>query len=296
MMKSKIWKRAVSLIVTLALAGTSVPGNHSNVKTAQAVEGDPQAQETPYSGPIIGQGGEVTFQYKGSGTETSVQVKGSWNWDDSNEYVNLTKGEDNVWTGTTTLSLDQSYEYGFMVTEGTSTTAEWNNDTANPSTSGNSKINRNPQNNLDGSVTLYYYPKAGTTSVNGNVLYRVKGSTGDYTEVPLEKDATYTSIYSANITNLENGTYEYKYSINGEVENEVNAPAPEFTCIGEIPAENKDTKSGVVSGNKVTFAYYAPFAKEVLVAGNFTDWASNAIKATYNAATGYWNAEATLAP
>ena len=112
----------------------------------------------------------------------------------------------------------------------------------------------------------------------------------------LEKDKNYTSIYSANITGLEKGTYEYKYSINGVEENEVNAPAPEFTCVGEIPAENKDAKSGVTEGNKVKFAYYAPFAKEVLVAGNFTSWKDKAIKAVYNAATGYWEAETTLAP
>lgn len=300
-MKSKSWQRAVCLIAALALAGTSVPENHVNVKAAQAVaettRREIKAVTKPFSGPIIGADGKVTFQYQGDGTETAVQVKGSWDWNDASKLVTLEKGADNVWTGTTTnLSLNQSYEYGFMVTKAGSTTASWVNDAANPTADGsNCKINRNPKNNLDGSITLYYYPKTETIE-NGKVLYRVKGSSDAYKEAALEKDKNYTSIYSANITGLEKGTYEYKYSINGVEENEVNAPAPEFTCVGEIPAENKDTKSGVADGNKVKFAYYAPFAKEVLVAGNFTSWKDKAIKAVYNAATGYWEAETTLAP
>ena len=300
MSKSKTWQRAICLIAALALVGTSVPEN--GVRAAQSTSKVVTSKETTavttgFLGPIIGAEGKVTFQYQGDGTEEAVQVKGSWNWDDSSKYVTLEKGADNLWTGTTSnLSLDTSYEYGFMVTKAGSTSSTWVNDAANPTADGsNCKINRNPQNNLDGSITLYYYPK--TTAIeNGKVLYRAKGSSDAYKEAVLEKDKNYTSIYSANITGLEKGTYEYKYSINGVEETELNAAVPEFTCVGEIPPEDKNTKSGVVDGNKVKFAYYAPFAKEVLVAGNFTSWQDNAIKAVYNAATGYWEAEAVLTP
>lgn len=303
MNKSKTWKRAVSLVAAFAMVCTTMPENSTSVRAAQTVtkaaaETEATAVMAKFLGPVIGADGKVTFQYQGDGTEEAVQVKGSWGWDDSSKYVTLEKGADNLWTGTTTnLSLDSSYEYGFMVTKTGSTTANWANDPANPTADGsNCKINRNPQNNLDGSVTLYYYPKTEAIE-NGKVLYRVKGSSDAYKEAVLEKDKNYTSIYSANITGLEKGTYEYKYSINGKEEEELNAVAPEFTCVGEIPAEDPNVKSGVADGNKVKFAYYAPFAKEVVIAGSFNSWDSkNGTKAVYNEKTGYWEAEETLAP
>lgn len=293
MSKSKTWQKVVSLVVTLALVITMLPNTVANAKVTKAAT----ETATTFLGPIIGSDGKVTFQYQGDGSEAAVQVKGSWAWDDTSKYVTLQKGENNLWTGSTTnLSLGSSYEYGLLISKAGSTSPTWSNDTANPTAGGgNSKINRNPQNNLDGSVTLYYYPKTATIE-NGKVLYRVKGSSDAYKEAPLEKDKTYTSIYSANITGLEKGTYEYKYSISGVEEAELNAAAPEFKCVGEIPAENPTVKSGVVTGSKVKFAYYAPFAKEVLVAGSFTSWKDNAIKAVYNSATGYWEAEAALTP
>ena len=103
--------------------------------------------------PTIGKDGEVTFHYYPQDGEKveSAYVKGSWSGDWS-QYFYMTEDENGVWSATTQLSLEKSYEYGIVVND------NWVGDATNPRNGGNSEILRNPVYNADGSVSIFYYP------------------------------------------------------------------------------------------------------------------------------------------
>lgn len=278
MKKSYCYKRVISVLMIITMLVTLLP--NYMVTKAEEMQVLSTATAESYTGPLIGGDGSVTFRYQGKGTETTVQVKGGWDasWGDIRDLV---KGDNNVWTCTLPNAPMQSFEYGFMV-DGT-----YINDSSNKTNNGskNSKINRNPQFNEDGSVTIYYYPDNYDNTIK--VLYREKNSSDNYSEVLMQRDSTYSDIYSANL-NLNDGTYEYKLEVDENIVEDINTSSAEF-AVTKVPDIDETVKSPVVNGGLVTFHYYAPTAKEVYVAGSFTNWGTNKELMNYNKETGYWS-------
>lgn len=246
------------------------------------------AADPEYMGPVIKEDGQVTFYYQGDGSEESVYVKGSWDWNDAEEgRLNMTKGSDNLWSVTTTnLKKDTSYEYGIMVD------GNWVNDSANANAEGNSKIMRNPTMDADGNVKLYYYPTHGTYPTV-KVEYQKEG-TDTWQSAEMTRDSVNTEILSATL-DPEVGTYEYKILVDGEETEDLSAADTQTFTVSDIPQEDPNAISPEVTETSVIFRYYGPTAKSVFLAGSMNGWSDSADPMTYNSETGYWSIEKTLA-
>lgn len=281
-------KRVMALL-TAAIMLFSYALSNDTLMTAKADTGG------TYNGPTVNADGQVTFYYKGDGSEKSVYVKGSWNWDEVSArlYMTETDTTNHVWSVTTTdFEKGKDYEYGICA--GEKDQEEWKKDPANPNTAGNCKILRNPVIGADKSVTLYYYPTYGESyPANMKVLYRSAGSNDAYQEVTMARDAVNTAIYSANFT-PGNGNWEYKLQKDGVDVTDNSAKDGQTFSVVDIPEKDPTVKSPVVEGNKVTFNYYGPKetgTTRVRVAGNMTTpaWGDGAKDLTYNEKTGYWS-------
>lgn len=228
--------------------------------------------------PTIGDNGDVTFHYYPESGETveSVYVKGSWKSDWS-EYFNMTENSDGVWSVTANLSLDNSYEYGIMVNE------NWVGDPTNPRNGGNSEILRNPVYNNDGSVTIFYYPEGNENDVN--LLYKTDEAS-EYTCIDMNYDEYHSALLSATVT--ADGNYTYLFEIDDKEVNDKNCKESAFS-ITSVPKDDSSVKSPVVDGKDVTFNYYAPMAKKVVLAGEMNSWSSETDVMTLNETTGFWS-------
>lgn len=235
--------------------------------------------------PTIGNDGKVTFHYYASEGETvtSAYVKGSWDssW---NEYFYMTEEEENsgVWSVTTQLSLEKSYEYGIVVND------NWVGDPTNPRNGGNSEILRNPVFNSDGSVTIFYYPQA---DEEVTLLYKTASQT-EYSKMEMTEDAYHSALLSATVS--EQGDYTYCLEVNGAQTEDINCKEAKF-CISKLPQDDVTVKSPVIDGNMVTFSYFAPTADSVSLAGQMNDWSATADVMTYDDNTGFWSITKELA-
>lgn len=235
--------------------------------------------------PTIGRDGKVTFHYYASEGETitSAYVKGSWDssW---NEYFYMTEDEENsgVWSVTTQLSLEKSYEYGIVVND------NWVGDPTNPRTGGNSEILRNPVFNSDGSVTIFYYPQS---DEEVSLLYKTDSQT-QYSKIEMTQDAYHSALLSATVS--EQGDYTYCLEVNGINTEDINCKEAAFS-ISKLPQDDAAVKSPVVDGNMVTFSYFAPTADSVSLAGQMNGWDPLADAMTYNSDTGFWSITKELA-
>lgn len=237
--------------------------------------------------PSIESDGQVTFYYRGDGTEEEVYVKGSWDvsW---GSYFYMTESENDFWSVTSTgLEAGKSYEYGIMakkLVEG-ELQEVWVDQPNKSATGGNPKIIRNPGINENGTVTFYYYPSSGEAAEDIKVTYTDGG--GQSAEIGFAQDVNYPTLYSAT-TGVLNGTYTYELSVGGTAIPGYNSAADTFTA-GTAPPVDPSKQSPVIDGGNVTFYYYGPTASEVKLAGNMTDWGDGARPMTYDSATGYWS-------
>lgn len=258
-----------------------------------------KANGETYMGPQINEDGTVTFYYQGDGTETGVYVKGSWNWDDASKYLQMAKGENNVWSVNSgdMLKKGQAYEYGICVNTAESND-KWIGDSTNPTNGGNAKILSNPNVDVDGNVTLYYYPDHGSAyPADMKVQYRKSGSADAYEEVAMSKDTTYTAALSAKLTGLTTGTYEYKFvNAGAEVADKLISTDTQTVEIVKYPPQDPNVVSPVIEGSAVTFHFYGPDKKSVQLAGSMTGWADGAKNMTLDESTGYWSITQNLSP
>lgn len=264
-------------------------------------EGETVDLTTGYHGPTIdydpnsATAGAVTVYYYSQNFDsevTSVKVKGSWvsDWSDliAMDAVTETTGMFSYTFPLDKMGLGQSYEYGFTP----NADSNWDIDDCNPTDGGNSKILRNPVKDASGNVTLYYYPSHGDYPTDVKVKYRTAGSSDTYTEAAMSIDSVYTKIYSATLTGLTDGTYEYVFDVDGtEVQDTNNPETGKFTIVS-YPAKDDSVVSPVVNGRKVSFHYYGPTNSSAQVAGSMEGW--NGIDMTYDSATAYWNLEMEL--
>ena len=266
---------------------------------------------TGYWGPTINYdatndtAGAITIYYYAQNfdsTVNSVKVKGAWNSSWSEKFdLTAVDGKDGMYSYTFSLDTwgrDQSYQYGFDVNPDETGNGSWDADDCNPG-SGNSTVFRNPVTDASGNVKLYYYPEHGAYPTSVKVKYRTAGSSDAYTEATMSLDATWTKVYSATLSGLADGDYEYVFEVTDAegttttVQDVNNANTGKFSATS-YPEEDPDVKSPEIDGKTVKFHYYNPTAKEVKLMGTVTDW-NNGKDMAYDSTTGYWNLEMDLA-
>ena len=267
---------------------------------------------TGYWGPTINYdatsdtAGAITIYYYAQNfdsTVNSVKVKGAWNSSWSEKFdLTAVDGKDGMYSYTFSLDTwgrDQSYQYGFDVNPDETGNGSWDADDCNPG-SGNSTVFRNPVTDASGNVKLYYYPEHGAYPTSVKVKYRTAGSSDAYTEATMSLDATWTKVYSATLSGLADGDYEYVFEVTDAegttttVQDVNNANTGKFSATS-YPEEDPDVKSPEIDGKTVKFHYYNPTAGSVKLAGDMTGWGDGPIDMTYDSTTGYWNLEMNLA-
>lgn len=163
------------------------------------------------------------------------------------------------------------YDYGMV----TGSAENWAGDPLNTTkiSNGNPVFVANPV--ADNGKICIYYPSA--EAVTGKVLYRAKGTTGEYTEAAFKAAEGYDNLYVAEIADIEPGDYEYLVQV-GEEEavadpfNFTEESAFTFTKYIEEPEYEAlvlDEENGTV-----TFNYWNPAAKQVILAGSMNGWAN----------------------
>lgn len=290
MKRKKQFGRFISLLLAAVMILTMLPADlQIKAYAAEVSGGDITAGS--YAGPVVEGDGSVTFYYPGAEADAPVKVKGSWDWNAPIDMV-YTGG---VWSATVpaeTLGLGSSIEYGFA----TGTAGTWANDSLNPNTGGgNSVIHRNPQKDASGNVTLWYYPAHGAYPGEVSIKYRAKDSGAAYATAAMTKDAVHTAVYSAAISGLADGTYEYYMDVDGTSVEDANSATPGEFVKSSYPAEDPSVQSPVAGPGEAEFYYYGPTATSVKLAGSMTSWGEGAITMTYNEATAYWYAKVNLA-
>ena len=184
------------------------------------------------------------------------------------------------------------YDYGMVSGEGGS---NWEADPLNATkiTNGNPVIVANPISD-NGKVSIYY-PSAEV--VTGKVLYRIKGSEGTYAEAEYKAAEGYDNLYVAEISGVEPGEYEYLVKV-GDAE----AVADPYNFTGESTfTATKQVKEPVYEAlvfdeenGTVTFNYWNPSAKTVLLAGSMNGWAASKDLMTKDEETGLFSVTLNL--
>ena len=179
------------------------------------------------------------------------------------------------------------YDYG-MATGATGGT--WEGDPLNgtrKANGGNPVIVSNP---IVGNGESYVYLPSTEENLDAKVLYKTKEEK-TYKEVKFEKAEGYDNLYVATLK--EAGTYEYLVKIGDE---EAAKDAYNFTEAGNEIVVKKEIKKPEFTSpvldeenGKVTFNYWAPDAKEVLLAGSMTSWAAEAVKMKKDEETGLFS-------
>ena len=259
--------------------------------------------------------GAVTFYYDGSASE-AVVVKGSW----SDGWAEKTKLEKDTDTGLYSVEIPTSkiektgtYEYGFETGASQNESGQWNGtwsvDTANPSTKGNSKIYRNPQVGVNNEVMLYYYPSHGTYPVKVSVKYRAAVESGEnnnsYATIQMSRDSIDTAVYSAKMSKLEVGDYEYYFEVvskegeqekTTEIQDTNNAAGTgKFTVEpGEYKGPTINYTTGTEDGNDpgaVTFYFDGSAPEAVVVKGSWDAGWVDLIQLEKSESTGLYSVE-----
>ena len=255
----------------------------SEDQTEQETEGEETKvvkSDGSYAGPTIDNDGGVTFYYVNTENNDGVSVKGSWNW---GTPIPLVKdGDTSIWKVTVPVETIgwKSVEYGFQLDsyETSDPSNGWRNDAENPNSNGNSKINRNPEVNSDGDVTLYYYPAHGTYPSTVNVKYQAvtDESSAAETTKPMSRESG-NAYYSITLKDLEEGDYQYCFEIDSNVVQDTNNPegTGKFTVIAKGylgPTINYDpsTENGNDPG-AVTFYFDGSAEETVVVKGSWVD-------------------------
>lgn len=166
------------------------------------------------------------------------------------------------------------YDYGMV----TGSAESWAGDPLNAArvSGGNPVIVANPV--AENGKVCIYYPS--TEEITGNVLYREAGGEGkDFNGLAAEfKPAEgYDNLYVAEITNISAGEYEYSILLKeGNIEDDpfnfTGKNVFTFTEYVEEPEYEPlvlDEENGTV-----TFNYWNPAAKQVILAGSMNGWAN----------------------
>lgn len=166
------------------------------------------------------------------------------------------------------------YDYG-MVSGAAG--ANWEGDKLNATkvTNGNPVIVANPV--ADNGKVSIYYPS--TQEVKGAVEYRAKGATGEYAQAEFKAAEGYDNLYVAEITDIEAGDYEYIVNVEGKegLEDLFNFTGKdEFTFTKYIAEPEYEALVLDEANGTVTFNYWNPAAKEVILAGSMNGWKNTA--------------------
>lgn len=162
------------------------------------------------------------------------------------------------------------YDYG-MVSGAAGATWEGDKLNATKKTGGNPVIVANPVSD-NGKVSIYYPSKE---EITGKVLYRVEKTTGEYAQAEFKAAEGYDNLYVAEIEGIEAGEYEYLVQVGeGEAaEDPFNFTGKDTFTFTKYIAEPEYEPLVLDEANQmVTFNYWNPAAKQVILAGSMNEW------------------------
>lgn len=239
--------------------------------------------------PVYHTDGTVTFHL--ATEEQEAGIKGTFtNWL-TMPMEPVSEAEDGFVGFTATVKVPTEggiYTYGMVTGE----EEQWIGDPENKSKTDNPVVVRNPEIG-NGTVTIYW---PATEAVNGKVTYRKYGSKDTYKEAEFKPVADAQNLYAAEIDRAESGKkYEYTIKIDGKVQEDIyNFASKESGVATFIPCKKitePDYDSPVIQEDgTVTFHYWNPSAMEVKLAGDMTNWASDAIVMEKNSENGLFTA------
>lgn len=157
--------------------------------------------------PVVN-GNDVTFNYEGHGSETTVLVAGDFNeWATTGDKViQLTKGENNLWSTTREIG-DGTYQYKFVVD------GNWITDPLNPNKKDDGYGGQNSVLVVDGTTTPE--PQERTITLVGNLQDEL-GAAGEWNPADSATNLVHNGNNFYQFTGkLPAGDYEYKIAING---------------------------------------------------------------------------------
>lgn len=169
------------------------------------------------------------------------------------------------------------YDYGMV----TGSAESWAGDPLNATkvSDGNPVIVANPV--AENGKVCIYYPS--TEEITGTVLYRAKATSGDeentgtYSQAEFKAAEGYDNLYVAEITDIAAGQYEYLVQIGtGE---QISDPfnftgESEFTFTEYVEEPEYEPLVLDEENGTVTFNYWNPAAKQVILAGSMNGWAN----------------------
>ncbi|MBQ8279082.1 MAG: type I pullulanase [Roseburia sp.] len=220
-------------------------------------------------------GTSVTFRYYAP-SASAVYLAGSMNgW--STTATPMTKGSNGVFEVTLTLEAG-SYEYKFVADGG------WYTDPNNTATSnGNSLVTV-----VDASVPTVVSPEVDGTSVtfryyapDATAVY-LAGSMNGWSTTATSLTKGSNGVFEVTL-DLEAGTYEYKFVVDGAWTNDPNNTNDKVGDNNTVTVVDESVPTVVspeVDGFDVTFRYYAPDATTVCLAGAMNGWSGTATPMT----------------
>ena len=233
--------------------------------------------EPEIESPVVHEDRTVTFNYQGDGSETSVKVAGDFT-DWQNGALELSKGENNLWTLTVEALDFGTHEYKFIVN------GDWIVDPLNEKTAANGNsvftiVNPDPELKSpiiheDRTVTFNYLGNGSEDTV------RVAGDFTDWENDAINLSKGENNLWSITVGPLNYGDYEYKFIVNvdGWKQDPLNPKTRNKNSFFTI--EDPDTgelESPVIhDDNTVSFYYKNPDVDEVYLRGNLgaygEDW------------------------
>ncbi|MCS7227599.1 MAG: glycogen-binding domain-containing protein [Endomicrobia bacterium] len=269
-------KKLISVIILLCgISYITFSARPSTQKKTEKTTASPVVEQQQY--PIITKDG-VKFIYEGKAK--SVKVKGSFsNWSE----IPLKLEKENLWSATIEVPVGK-HQYGFVVD------GKYILDPKNPRkiTTSDGYINSyfefvpkglsGPVQTKDGVKFCYYAPKAKEVYIAGDFNNWADNESGVVTNkehlLQKDKDGVWTKTLK-----ISPGVYKYKFVVDGN--NWVKDPLGEDAndeydnSLIKVLPQGVEFLGARVTPAGVEFAYYAPDAKEVYVAGDFNNWANN---------------------
>lgn len=267
----------------------------------QVDNNDVPAKDPSIKNPIY-KDGKITFNYYGhedaSKTINGVIVQGSMDgWKEHNMPYSGDTGYYSVELELPDL-LPGKYEYGFKVD------GEWTSDPLNKPTSGNNSlfyvqgllsgeatVKKGETVNLPQTLTFYSVDSetGACTESNAKVTYALSTETEskDYKDkITIDNSGEIPTINIASDIPEE----VEKFTLTATKKDDSNYTATvTITAVDKVYEEDPNLKSPVLGKGEVTFYYFAPTAKKVIVKGSAWGWDDNKIPLEFNDETGYWS-------
>lgn len=289
---------------TVAVPETEQTAAVGDDNTAPVEDGTQQPElvkpvnDAAVSSPVVTDK-SVTFNYEDTeGNAQKVQVKGTMTkptW----ELIDMTKGENNVWSTTIASLSAGKYEYGFVVDD------NWKADPQNLPTSGNSSfviagladyegISVARGNTAELPTELDFYSADGS-SQKKTVSYALSSETQTSYSDKITLGTSETNIPTVTVSSDWDTSVE-TFTLTAKAAGDENLTSTvTVNVLAKSYTEDPTVQSPVAGKGQATFYYFGPTAKKVIVKGGWDSWAVKVLM-VFDTETGYWSATVKMNP